>query len=145
MVLAKPKIKFAGYIVGRYGIELDPDKIEAVNKFPTRAKRQDLKSFMGLINQFEQFNKAVTKSSYMLKPLLSTKSQFVWLTEHQKVFEELKEELSKSPSLSHFHPKYETRLETDASRLIGFDYAPLQKTRFRVEATGSWVNVSQRC
>ena len=139
MVLAKPKNKFAGYIVGRNGIELDPDKIEAVNKFPTPATRQDLKSFMGLINQFRQFNQAVTKSSYILKPLLSTKSQFVWLPEHQRVFEELKEELSKSPSLSHFHPKYETRLETDASRLKGFGYALLQKqdSDLKLVAAGS--------
>ena len=39
MVLAKPKVKFAGYIVRRNGIELDPDKIEAVNKFPFPATR----------------------------------------------------------------------------------------------------------
>ena len=34
MMLAKPKIKFAGYVVGQDGIELDPEKNEAVNKFP---------------------------------------------------------------------------------------------------------------
>ena len=105
MMFAKPKVKFAGYVVGQDGIELDPEKIEAVNKFPTPAKRQDLKSFMGLINQFRQFNQAVTKSSYLVMPLLSTKAQYIWLPEHQKAFEELKEELSKSPSLSHFDPK----------------------------------------
>ena len=74
MVLAKCKVKFACSVVGRDGIELDPEKIEAVNKFPTAATRQDLKSFKGLINQFRQFNQAVTKSSYLPKPLLSPKS-----------------------------------------------------------------------
>ena len=78
MMLAKPKVKFAGYVVGQDGIELDPEKIEAVNKFPTPASKQDLKSFMGLINQFRQFNHAVTKSSYLLKPLLSPKAQYIW-------------------------------------------------------------------
>ena len=55
------------------------------------------------------------------------------------MFEELKEELSKSPSLSHFHPKYETRLETDASRLKGFGYALLQKqdSEWKLVAAGS--------
>ena len=91
MKLAQPKVKFAGYMVGISGIEVDPDKIEAVWKFPTPATRQDLKSFMGLINQFRQFNQAVTKSSYILKPLLSTKAQYMWLPEHQKAFDELKE------------------------------------------------------
>ena len=127
MVLAKPKVKFAGYVVGKDGIKLDSEKIEAVNKFPTHATRQDLKSFMVLINQFRQFNQAVTKSSYLLKPLLSPKSQYIWLPDHQKAFEELKEDLSKSPSLAHFDPKYETRIETDASRKKGFGYVLLQR------------------
>ena len=77
MKLAQPKVKFAGYMVGINGIEVDPDKIEAVWKFPTPATRQDLKSFMGLINQFRQFNQAVTKSPYILKPLLSTIAQYM--------------------------------------------------------------------
>ena len=139
MKLGQPKVKFAGYVVGADGLSLDPDKIEAVNKFPEPATRQDLKSFMGLINQFRQFNQAVTKSSYILKPLLSTKGQYMWLPEHRKAFEELKKELSESPSLSHFDPKAETRLETDASRLKGFGYALLQKqgADWKLVAAGS--------
>ena len=35
MKLAQPKVKFAGYMVGINGIEVDPYKIEAVWKFPT--------------------------------------------------------------------------------------------------------------
>ena len=90
MMLGRQKVKFAGYMVVIEGVELDPNKIEAVNKFPTPATRQDLKSFMGLINQFRQFNQAVTKSSYTLKPLLSTKGQYKWLAEHHKAFDDLK-------------------------------------------------------
>ena len=82
---------------------------------------------MGLINQFRQFSQAVTKGSYLLKPLLSTRNQYIWLSEHQKAFEELKLELAKPTCLAHFDPKLETRLETDASRKKGFGYALLQK------------------
>merc|ERR1712015_215814 len=126
-------------MVGVSGIEVDPDEIEAVWKFSTPATRQDLKTFMGLIYQFRQFNQVVTKSSYILKPLLSTKAQYMWLPEHQKAFDELKEELSKSPCLSHFDPKLETRLETDASRKKGFGYALLQKQgdNLKLVAAGS--------
>ena len=42
-------------------IEVDPGKIEVVNKCPTPGTRQDLRSCMSLINQFRQFNQAVTK------------------------------------------------------------------------------------
>lgn len=82
MKLGRAKVKFAGFLVGLKGIEVDPDKIAAAIRFPTPSSRQDLKSFMGLINQFRQFTHAVTKNSYLLKPLLSTKAQFIWLPEH---------------------------------------------------------------
>ena len=138
MMLGRAKVKFAGYVIGKNGIEVDPDKIEAVNRFPTPATRQDLKSFMGLINQFRQFGQAVLKGSYLLKPLLSTRNQYIWLSEHQKAFEELKLELAKPNRLAHFDPKLETRLETDASRKKGFGYALLQKhdNEWRIVAAG---------
>ena len=43
MMLGRQKVKFAGYLVGIHGLELDPNKIEAVNKFPTPGTRQDIK------------------------------------------------------------------------------------------------------
>ena len=58
---------------------------------------------------------------------MSTKRQYIWLVEHNKEFRELKEEIANTPSLAHFDPKAETRLETDASRLKGFGYDLLQK------------------
>ena len=106
-------------IIERNGIEVGLEKIVALNRFSTLTTRLQLKSFMGLINQFRQFSQAVTKGSYLLKPLLSIRNQYIWLPEHQKAFDELKEELSKSPCLSHFDPNLETRLETDASRKKG--------------------------
>ena len=99
MILGRKKVKIAGYDIGQQEIQLNPDKIEAVNGFPTPAKRQDLKSSMGLINQFRQFNQPITKRSYLLKPLLSSKVQYIWLPEHQIAFEDLKKELSVSPSI----------------------------------------------
>ena len=72
MMLGRSTVKFAGYMVGIECIKINRAKIEAVNKFPAPATRQNLKSFMGLINQFRQFNQAVTKNSYMIKPLLSS-------------------------------------------------------------------------
>ena len=35
----------------KVGIEVDPENIEVVNKCATPGTRQDLRSFMGLINQ----------------------------------------------------------------------------------------------
>ena len=53
MMLGRQKVEFAGYMVE---IEFDTDKIQTVNQFLTPSTGQDLKSFIGLINQFRQFN-----------------------------------------------------------------------------------------
>ena len=50
IMLGRSKVKFDGYLVCKTGIEVDPNKIEAVNRFPTTDTRQDLNRFMGLIN-----------------------------------------------------------------------------------------------
>ena len=101
---------------------------------------------MGLINQFRQFSQAVTKGSYLLKPLLSTRNQYMWLPEHQKAFEELKLELAKPTCLGHFEPKLETRLETDASRKKTFGYALVQKhdTEWKIVAGSCWIKIFKR-
>ena len=52
MMLGRSKVKFADYLVGKTGIRVDPEKFEDVNRFPTPTTREDLKSFMELINQF---------------------------------------------------------------------------------------------
>ena len=44
MMLVRQKVKFAGYMVGIEGIELDPDKIQEVNQFPTPSARHDIKT-----------------------------------------------------------------------------------------------------
>ena len=93
MMFGRETVKFTGYIVIKKGIEVDPEKIATVTRFPTPANRQELKSFMGLINQFPQFSHAVTKNSYVLKTLLSIKNQYLWLPEHHDYFEKLKKEL----------------------------------------------------
>ena len=33
MMLGRTKVKFAGYVIGKNGIEVDPDKIEALIDF----------------------------------------------------------------------------------------------------------------
>ena len=57
MMLGRQTVKFAGYMAGLEGIELDPDKIEALNQFHILSTHHDLKSVMGLINQCGNLSK----------------------------------------------------------------------------------------
>lgn len=105
MALGRKKVKFLGYIVCKDGMDVDPEKIKAFNRFPTPATRQDLKSFIGLMNQIHQFSQAVTKGVCLLQPLLATKKQNIWLPEHQNAFDEKKLGLFRTPLSYTFYPK----------------------------------------
>ena len=52
---AKDNLKFVGYIVGKDGIMADPEKTQALKKFPTPKNLTELRSFLGLANQLGQF------------------------------------------------------------------------------------------
>ena len=56
-----------------------------------------------------------------LRPLLSTKNEFVWTPEANQAFVDVKRALTTSPLLSYFDPSRPTRVCTDASRQgVGF-------------------------
>ena len=42
------KVQFLGHIVGQDGLEVDPSKIEAVQKIPVPGSQTEIKSFLGL-------------------------------------------------------------------------------------------------
>lgn len=56
-----------------------------------------------------------------LRPLLSTKNEFMWTTEHDQAMTKVKESLTEAPVLAFFDVAKPTRVCTDASRQgLGF-------------------------
>lgn len=67
------------------GFELNPDGYtvskditDAISKFPTPSSRTDLRSFFGLINQLASSTNELATVLAPLRPLLSTRNDFVW-------------------------------------------------------------------
>ena len=73
---AESNVPFCGYIVGTNGWQMDPEKIKAIQEFPTPANRTDLRSFMGLVNQFSEFTSALATVAEPLRGLLKTSNEF---------------------------------------------------------------------
>ena len=46
------EVKFAGYVISAQGVRPDPDKIAAIAQIPIPENLTDLRSFLGLANQF---------------------------------------------------------------------------------------------
>ena len=118
---AQTEVDFAGFIISDKGYKIDPSITDAISKFPTPSSRTDLRSFFGLTNQLSTSTDAIASLLAPLRPLLSTKNEFMWTTDHDRAFQTAKESLISNPTLAFFDSRKPTRLCTDASRQgLGF-------------------------
>ena len=83
---------------------------------PPPQNRTDLRSFFGLVNQLSSSTSAVAPLLAPLRPLLSTKNEFLWSPNHEQALHTIKETLTTAPVLSYFDANKPTCLSTDASR-----------------------------
>ena len=136
---AREEVNFCGYLVGTNGWKIHPEKISAVKDFPIPLNRTDLRSFMGLVNQFTEFSSDLAKAAEPLRGLLKESNEFLWLPEHSTAMESVKQELLKAPTLSFYQLGAPLRLETDASRTqgLGFALLQLQNDKWRLIQCGS--------
>ena len=118
---ARSEVDFAGYHLSASGYRVDSSIVAAITRFPTPTSRTDIRSFVGLVNQLSASTPAVAGLLAPLRPLLSTKNEFLWSAALSDAFESVKQALTSPPTLSFFDPARSTRLCTDASRQgLGF-------------------------
>ena len=96
----KMEVQFLGHILSKDGLEVDPSKIEAVQKFPLPRSQTEVKSFLGLASYYRRF---VPKFAELARPLhkaSETSTKFGWTPEAQDAFESLKLKLTSTPILA---------------------------------------------
>jgi hypothetical protein len=109
------RTKYLGYILTNKGIEVDSDKVEALRNWERPTTVTGVKSFLGFTGFYRQF---VAEFSRIAKPLIALQSPavpFVWTEDCETSFQRLKSALLAIPTLCHFTPEYDTKVETDAS------------------------------
>ncbi|XP_043191676.1 uncharacterized protein K02A2.6-like [Amphibalanus amphitrite] len=131
--LAQQKVKFAGFIISADGYEPDPQLTSAISSFPTPKNISELRSFFGLANQVAPFVDELSELLLPLRPLLSTRNEFIWDEQQEQAFISAKKALTSVPNLAYFDPRRPTSLSTDASRLKGFGFLLRQQ-----QEDGSW-------
>jgi hypothetical protein len=111
-------LEFLGFIVGRDGIQLDPDKIKSIWQWPQPKTVRDVQAFLGLANYNRKFIENYSKIATPLTELTKKDIRFHWTSKQEQAFHQLKLACQKAPVLRMFDPKKPLILETDAS-----DYA----------------------
>ena len=90
--------KFFRFMVSQRGIEVNPDKIQAIMEL---AQPKTVKEVQSLNGKVATLNRFVSRATNKCQPFFRTlKKSFEWTTECQQAFEDLKAYFSSPPLLS---------------------------------------------
>ena len=111
----KDEVEFLGHIVGRNGIRMMQDKVEAVRAWPVPARVTDVRAFLGTAGYYRKFIKDFSKTSTPLSELTKDDVKFEWGAKQQSAFQQLKDAIVEGPVLILPDPKLPFVVHTDAS------------------------------
>ena len=112
------EIEFLGHHVGRDGLRVMQDKVDAVQKWPVPQNVGELRSFLGLAGYYRRFVQGFSRLAAPLHELTHTADgrAYRWQPElHQAAFDRLKQALREAPVLALPDPDRQYVVNTDAS------------------------------
>ena len=97
---------------------MQPEKIEAVQRWEKPRNLTDVCSFVGFANFYRRFIHSFSSTVHPLTELTRKGIRFHWDKEQQLAFEELKHRFTTAPILMHFDFDKDVIVETDASDYV---------------------------
>ncbi|KAG8482790.1 hypothetical protein CXB51_024036 [Gossypium anomalum] len=91
--------KLLGFIVSEKGIEVDPDKIKAIQELPPPRTQKEVRGFLGRLNYIARFIAQLTNQCDPIFRLLRKHNPGEWNEECQVAFDKIKQYLSSPPVL----------------------------------------------
>lgn len=112
-----PSVSFLGLSVTEGQVSMDPDKVRAVQDWPTPTSRREVQRFLGFANFYRKFIRNFSHIAAPLHALTSSKVQFSWSSPAETAFQRLKRSFTTAPVLTLPDPKQQFVVEVDASDL----------------------------
>ena len=119
----RDRIACLGHIVSEKGIEGDPKKIEAIQKWPEPKTVTQVRSFLGFTNYYRKFMFQYAQIAKPLNELTSGENahkknkDVEWLPKHQESFNKLKDLCTQAPILAYANYQRSFQVYTDASEM----------------------------
>ena len=94
------EVQFLGHVINSSGIMVDPAKVEAVMNWATPKSPSEIRSFLGLAGYYRRFIQDFSKIASSLTKLTKKDTKFVWDSDQENAFTELKKRLTHAPILA---------------------------------------------
>lgn len=108
-------LTFLDFVLESEQVKSDPEKIQAVLDSPIPSFHKQLQQFLGFANFYRRFMRNYSGIALPLTSLTSIKKPFVWSSEADKAFNELKKRFAIAPILTQSNPSRQFILEVNAS------------------------------
>jgi hypothetical protein len=93
-------IPFLGHILSDEGVAVDPSKVKDILEWKPPTTVHQVQSFLGMAGYYHCFIPDFSKIAKPITELLKNHIKFVWSSECNKAFEELKKFLTTAPVLA---------------------------------------------
>ena len=113
----KESVEFLGFVVSTKGVHMSPEKIKAIEEWPTPKDVKGVQSFLGFANFNRRFIEAYSKKVLPVTNITQKDVGFSWGKEQEEAFQKLKQACKEPPVLCSFRTGEPARIETDASDL----------------------------
>ena len=110
----KSQVPFWGVIVGKEGVRPDPEKVSALKYASRPTNKQELISYLCMIQSNRDFIPFIAEKSVHLRALTKRGKRFKWDKHCRREFEELRDAFSEEMLLNHFDPSKKTFIRVDA-------------------------------
>ena len=120
-------IKFAGMILSSKGLSPDPDKMSAIRDFPIPINRSDLRSWLGLCQQFSIWYPELASCQSGLRHLVRDDVPFEWSSQMTEQMEATKLLLCGETYVHPYDTKLVPSIFVDGSILHGAGYILVQQ------------------
>jgi len=91
--------KLLGHIISKYGIKIDPSRIEAIQKLDHPRNIKELQSFIGKINFLRRFIPNLVELPRNITNMLKKDTKIRWNTKSKLSFEQVKHALTEASVL----------------------------------------------
>ena len=111
-------VTFLGHVVTKDGIQVDPSKVEMMQKWARLISEIKVLSFLGLTRYYYHFVKDFSHIAVSLTRLTWKNVKYEWIDSYEESFQKLKTCLTSTPVLTLLNGSARFTIYYDASRYV---------------------------